>query len=104
MFNCMLDACINADDDKKAMGIWTLMQEEDWQPSEDFLRKLGKYLTDKNQVVPFEIPEEDTSPTAQEKKATGSQEKSANVRKSSTPKPSSGSQDRKPFAAPLKQS
>lgn len=61
MFNHLLTACIETGDDKRAVGIWTMMQEEDLQPSDDFLRKLGKFLVEKDQPVPFAIPEETVS-------------------------------------------
>lgn len=56
MYNFLLSACIRTDDVTRAAGLWTQMQEEDLQPNEEFLRQLGKFLQNKNQPVPFAIP------------------------------------------------
>ena len=56
MYDYLLSAYINAADPKKAVGLWTQMQEEDLLPKDDFLRKLGKFLTDSNEPVPFTVP------------------------------------------------
>ncbi|CAH1403829.1 unnamed protein product [Nezara viridula] len=40
----------------KAMGLWTQMQDEDVQPSEAFLYKLGILLKKHNKPVPFAVP------------------------------------------------
>jgi leucine-rich PPR motif-containing protein len=41
----------------KALGLWTRMQEEDVQPSDEFLATLGKFLNTEGREVPFVIPE-----------------------------------------------
>lgn len=56
MYDYLLSAYINAGDPKKAVGVWTQMQEEDLLPKDEFLRKLAKYLTESNEPVPFSIP------------------------------------------------
>lgn len=44
-------------DTDKALGLWTQAQEEDVQPSDEFLRTLGKFLRAQGREVPFSIPE-----------------------------------------------
>jgi anti-sigma28 factor (negative regulator of flagellin synthesis) len=44
------------DDTKKALGVWTAIQEEDLQPTPEFLRHLADYLTSKGEKVPFVVP------------------------------------------------
>jgi leucine-rich PPR motif-containing protein len=41
----------------KALGLWTRMQEEDVQPSDEFLSTLGMFLKKEGKEVPFFIPE-----------------------------------------------
>lgn len=48
---------IKQDDDEKALGLWTQMQEEDLAPTEQFLLTLGHYLQSKGLQVPFTVPE-----------------------------------------------
>lgn len=60
MYDCLLDACINVDDAERAVGVWTQMQEENVEPRDEFLWKLGKFLESKNRTVPFAIPDEET--------------------------------------------
>ena len=57
MFNCLLSAYIKTEDADRAGALWTMMQEEEVTPSDNFLRKLGKLLTDKGRNVPFSIPD-----------------------------------------------
>lgn len=47
-----------ADETDKALGLWTILQEEGEIPSEQFLQQLGKHLKSKNRPVPFNIPDE----------------------------------------------
>jgi len=42
---------------EKALGLWTRMQEEDVQPSDEFLSALGNFLKNEGKEVPFVIPE-----------------------------------------------
>lgn len=42
---------------EKALGLWTRMQEEDVQPSDEFLSALGTFLKNEGKEVPFVIPE-----------------------------------------------
>jgi pentatricopeptide repeat protein len=44
-------------DTDKALGLWTRMQEEDVQPSDEFLSALGNFLKEEGREVPFVIPE-----------------------------------------------
>jgi len=44
-------------DAEKALGLWTRMQEEDVQPSDEFLSALGTFLKKEGKEVPFVIPE-----------------------------------------------
>jgi leucine-rich PPR motif-containing protein len=44
-------------DPDKALGLWTRMQEEDVQPSDEFLSTLGTFLKKEGREVPFVIPE-----------------------------------------------
>ncbi|KAK8734064.1 hypothetical protein OTU49_005996 [Cherax quadricarinatus] len=42
---------------EKALGIWTSMQEENIEPSETFLIRLGEFLKENGHEVPFIMPE-----------------------------------------------
>jgi pentatricopeptide repeat protein len=44
-------------DTDKALGLWTRMQEEDMQPSDEFLSALCNLLKEEGREVPFVIPE-----------------------------------------------
>ena len=57
MFQHMLLACIKTNDVSRAIGLWTQMQEESVQTNPEFLEKLGKFLKEKNEPVPFTIPD-----------------------------------------------
>lgn len=54
----LLLSYLKQEDADKAIGLWTQMQEEDVAASDEFLRKLGKYLSARNIAVPFVLPEE----------------------------------------------
>ncbi|KAJ9586127.1 hypothetical protein L9F63_020226, partial [Diploptera punctata] len=56
----LLSYC-KSDDPDKALGLWTRMQEENVQPSDEFLSTLGKFLIKKGRDVPFVLPEIDSS-------------------------------------------
>lgn len=58
IFYHLLQTYCKADETDKALGLWTLLQEEGEVPSEQFLQHLGKHLKSKNREVPFIIPEE----------------------------------------------
>lgn len=45
-----------ADQTDKAVGLWTILQEEGEVPSKHFLSYLGKHLKSKNMEVPFVMP------------------------------------------------
>lgn len=53
IFFHLLQTYCKADDTDKALGLWTLLQEEGEVPSEDFLNYLGNHLQSKNRPVPF---------------------------------------------------
>lgn len=55
-YHLLLSYCKSKDPDK-ALGLWTRMQEEDVQPSDDFLSTLGTFLKKEGKEVPFVIPE-----------------------------------------------
>lgn len=48
---------ISKEDCEKALGLWTEMQDEDLQPSDQFLLKLNSFLKDNNREVPFVVPQ-----------------------------------------------
>nr|CAD7437873.1 unnamed protein product [Timema bartmani] len=54
-YHLLLTYC-KASEPEKALGLWTRMQEEDVQPSDEFLYKLGTFLTAQGLSVPFTIP------------------------------------------------
>ncbi|CAH0581522.1 unnamed protein product [Chrysodeixis includens] len=58
IFYHLLQTYCKADETDKALGLWTLLQEEGEVPSEQFLQYLGKHLKSKNRQVPFIIPEQ----------------------------------------------
>lgn len=47
-----------ANETDKAVGLWTILQEEGEVPSNQFLLYLGNHLKSKNMEVPFVLPEE----------------------------------------------
>lgn len=54
-YNLLLSYC-KEDNPQKSLGLWTKMQEDDIQPSDQFLLKLSSYLKSKNVEVPFVVP------------------------------------------------
>ncbi|OWR46509.1 hypothetical protein KGM_200493 [Danaus plexippus plexippus] len=57
IFYQLLVTYCKADETDKALGLWTLLQEEGEIPSEKFLTHLGSHLISKNREVPFVMPE-----------------------------------------------
>ncbi|KAI5639901.1 bicoid stability factor [Phthorimaea operculella] len=57
IFYHLLVSYCNANETDKAVGLWTLLQEEGEVPSEQFLTYLGRHLKSKNREVPFVMPE-----------------------------------------------
>ncbi|CAG9578979.1 unnamed protein product [Danaus chrysippus] len=57
IFYQLLVTYCKADETDKALGLWTLLQEEGEIPSEKFLTLLGSHLISKNREVPFVMPE-----------------------------------------------
>lgn len=53
----LLLSYIKQTDVNKALGLWTQMQEEDMAPNDAFLTKLGTFLTEQGQKVPFVMPQ-----------------------------------------------
>ncbi|XP_069704273.1 leucine-rich PPR motif-containing protein, mitochondrial [Periplaneta americana] len=49
-------------DPDKALGLWTRMQEEDVQPTDEFLLSLGNFLKMEGREVPFIMPEGGETP------------------------------------------
>lgn len=58
IFYHLLVTYCKADETDKALGLWTILQEEGEIPSDQFLVYLGKHLKAKKRQVPFIIPEE----------------------------------------------
>lgn len=56
-----------ANETDKALGLWTILQEEGEIPSELFLTYLGKHLQSKNREVPFIVPENQSKTKKQPK-------------------------------------
>jgi leucine-rich PPR motif-containing protein len=57
LYDHLLAACIKVDDPKRAVNVWTLMQEEDdLVPGSGFLRRLSDFLTTKKMLIPFSLP------------------------------------------------
>ncbi|GLV39949.1 bicoid stability factor [Carabus blaptoides fortunei] len=54
-YQLLLSYIKNGDPDK-ALGLWTQMQDEDCEPNDQFLKKLGDFLRAKGRDVPFVIP------------------------------------------------
>lgn len=44
------------DDVDKAFGLWTQMQDEDVQPTDEFLSKLASILQKHDRPIPFAVP------------------------------------------------
>ncbi|XP_050668618.1 leucine-rich PPR motif-containing protein, mitochondrial [Leptidea sinapis] len=61
IFYHLLVTYCKANETDKALGLWTVLQEEGEIPSEQFLVTLGNYLKSKKIEVPFIIPEEKTA-------------------------------------------
>lgn len=56
IYSSLLQTYIKEVAPEKALGLWTLMQEEDISPSDAFLVKLASFLQSQNQAVPFHVP------------------------------------------------
>ncbi|XP_067009709.2 leucine-rich PPR motif-containing protein, mitochondrial [Anabrus simplex] len=56
LFHHLLLSYCKAKDVDKALGLWTRMQEEDVQPTDQFLIELGNLLQKEGREVPFVIP------------------------------------------------
>ncbi|KAJ8730618.1 hypothetical protein PYW08_002031 [Mythimna loreyi] len=68
IFYHLLITYCKAKETDKALGLWTLLQEEGEVPSDQFLSYLGKHLKSQNREVPFSIPEEKTKQTGKKQK------------------------------------
>ncbi|XP_053612584.1 leucine-rich PPR motif-containing protein, mitochondrial [Plodia interpunctella] len=60
IFYHLLVTYCKADETDKAVGLWTVLQEEGEIPSDQFLNYLGKHLKSKNRKVPFVLPDDNT--------------------------------------------
>ncbi|KAG6445714.1 leucine-rich PPR motif-containing protein, mitochondrial [Manduca sexta] len=58
IFYHLLISYCKEDQTDKALGLWTILQEDGEIPSDQFLQHLGAHLKSKNRNVPFVIPEE----------------------------------------------
>ncbi|CAG4949184.1 unnamed protein product [Colias eurytheme] len=58
IFYHLLITYCKADETEKALGLWTILQEEGEIPTDDFLVYLGNHLQSKNMEVPFIIPQQ----------------------------------------------
>ncbi|KAF4527202.1 hypothetical protein B566_EDAN006129 [Ephemera danica] len=58
----LLNTYCKTGDADKALGLWTQAQEEDVQPSDEFLIKLGALLQQQGKQVPFTIPKVEQAP------------------------------------------
>lgn len=56
MYYYLICAYAKENNVQKALGVWTLMQEEDVHPSVQTLNFLGEFLKKNNEPVPFAIP------------------------------------------------
>ncbi|KPJ06941.1 Leucine-rich PPR motif-containing protein, mitochondrial [Papilio machaon] len=68
IFYHLLVTYCKANETDKALGLWTVLQEEGEVPSEEFLKYLGKHLKSQKRDVPFIIPEDQTNEVPIEKK------------------------------------
>ncbi|XP_049868249.1 leucine-rich PPR motif-containing protein, mitochondrial [Pectinophora gossypiella] len=82
IFYHLLVTYCQAEQTDKALGLWTLLQEEGEVPSDQFLIYLGKHLKSKNREVPFAMPEDPKSIAPQK----SSKSKNEVVQKIVTPK------------------
>lgn len=57
MYFYLLQAYCKQGDSDKALSVWTLMQEENIQPSAELLIYLADFLQKNNRPVPFVVPE-----------------------------------------------
>lgn len=57
----LLLSYIKKNDADKALGLWTQMQEEDMQPTDEFLLKLNEFLKKNGRDVPFVVPSVNSS-------------------------------------------
>lgn len=67
IFYHLLVTYCKADETDKALGLWTVLQEEGEVPSDQFLQHLGEHLKSKDRKVPFIIPVEKNAKTAPSK-------------------------------------
>lgn len=67
IFYHLLVTYCKADETDKALGLWTVLQEDGEVPSEQFLQYLGQHLKSKNRPVPFAFPEDSIGQTVKPK-------------------------------------
>lgn len=86
IFYHLLITYCKANETDKALGVWTLLQEEGEIPSEQFLNYLGNHLKSKNRTVPFAIPVDGTPKPKQEQTNKARPPKSAQPTKTEVSK------------------
>lgn len=58
IFYHLLVTYCKADETDKALGVWTVLQEDGEVPTDQFLKTLGDHLKSKNRPIPFVMPQE----------------------------------------------
>ncbi|XP_063887839.1 leucine-rich PPR motif-containing protein, mitochondrial-like [Scylla paramamosain] len=82
MYSNLLKAYMKKNDPDKALGVWTNMQEDNYQPSDNFLIELGQFLQASGRKVPFAIPQQEAAP-----KSEATPKSEAIPQKEATPQP-----------------
>ncbi|XP_022814416.1 leucine-rich PPR motif-containing protein, mitochondrial [Spodoptera litura] len=85
IFYHLLVTYCKANETDKALGLWTLLQEEGEVPSDQFLTHLGNHLIAKNREVPFVIPQVNTGTPKKSKNEGDVVEKIVSLREPSKP-------------------
>lgn len=69
IFYHLLVTYCKADETDKAIGLWTILQEESEVPSKQFLLYLGNHLKSKNREIPFVMPDVEVEKPKKDEKA-----------------------------------
>ena len=56
MYDYLLTGRLKTGNADQALAVWTQMLEEDVQPSNDFLHRLGTFLIKNDRLPPFTVP------------------------------------------------
>lgn len=79
---------VQKNDADKALGVWTNMQEDNHQPSDNFLIELGQFLQASGRQVPFAIPQQQAAPKSEATHESETTSKSkATPEREATPQP-----------------